>query len=124
MNFSFVIKSIILSFFIFIIIYSISCASTGKIQLNGNNFGVKNVVKESLNIGELRASGEVTYDENKLIESTINNYIKNNPTSLNDVEFDISLNSNIVTIKIVIENLMFNSNSKLDSIFSYEVLKK
>ena len=123
MNFSFVIKSIILSFFIFIIIYAISYASTGKINLNGNNFGVKNAVKESLNIGELRASGKVTYDEDKLIESTISNYVENNPTSINNVEFDISVNSNIVTVNIDSNYIMFNGNNYINGIFSYEVTK-
>jgi len=124
MNFSFVIKSIILSFFIFIIIYAISYASTGKINLNGNNFGVKNAVKESLNIGELRASGKVTYDEDKLIESTISNYVKNNPTSSNDVEFDISVNSTIVTVNITSKNYIFGSNNNINNVFSYEINSK
>jgi len=124
MNFSFVIKSILLSFFVFILIYAISYASTQKINLNGNNFGVKNAVKESLNIGELRASGTVTYDEDKLVESTINNYVKNNPTSSNDVEFDISVNSNIVTVNITSKNYIFGSNSNINNLFSYEVNSK
>jgi hypothetical protein len=124
MNFSFVIKSILLSFFIFILIYAISFASTQKINLNGNNFGVKNTVKESLNIGELRVSGEITYNEDKLEESTLNNYIKNNSTSSNNIGFDIAVNDNVVTVNITSNNFIFGSSNYINSIFSYEVAKK
>ncbi len=121
MNFSFVFKSIILSFFIFIIVYAIGTASTLKVLVNGNNFGVKNSVKESLNIGELRATGNVTYDTDKLKESVIENYKKNNPKNINNIDFKIYLNSNIVTVDIDYNNVMFNGNNYINGIFSYEV---
>lgn len=123
MNFSFVIKSIILSFFIFLIIYAIGTASTLKVLVNGNNFGVKNAVKESLNIGELRASGNVTYDREVLKESILENYKNNNPKNLNDVNFNINLNDNIVTVNIESNNTMFNGSNYINGIFSYEVFK-
>lgn len=121
MNFSFVFKSIILSFFIFLIIYAIGTASTLKVLVNGNNFGVKNAVKESLNIGELRATGNVTYDTDKLKESTIKNYKNNNPKNINDVDFKIYLNSNIATVDIDYNDVMFNGNNYINGVFSYEI---
>lgn len=124
MDFSFIFKSILLSFFIFLIVFAIGNASNSKMFLNNNNYGIKNTVKESLNIGELRATGNVTFDNEKLIESSLDNYISNNPTTLNEITFNISVNNNIVTIELGVKNLLFEPESKLNSIFSYEVLKR
>ncbi|MDD3453551.1 MAG: hypothetical protein PHN42_04720 [Bacilli bacterium] len=124
MNFSFVFKSIILSFFIFLIVYAIGNASTLKVLVNGNNFGVKNSVKESLNIGELRATGNVTFDTEVLKESTLNNYKSNNPRNVNDIDFKIYLNNNIVTVNIISNNLMFNGNNNINGTFAYEIYKQ
>ncbi|MFV0249711.1 MAG: hypothetical protein ACK5HP_01555 [Bacilli bacterium] len=124
MNFSFVFKSIILSFFIFLIVYAIGTASTLKVLVNGNSFGVKNSVKESLNIGELRATGNVTYDTDALKESVVENYKNNNPKIINDVDFKIYLNNNIITVHINNKSTISRINNNINGIFSYEVYKK
>ena len=124
MNFSFVFKSIILSFFIFLIVYAIGCASTLKVLINSNNFGVKNSVKESLNIGELRATGNVTYDTEALKESVIKNYKNNNPQNINDVDFKIYLNNNMITVDINNKSTLSNIDNDINGIFAYEIYKK
>ena len=123
MNFSFVFKSIILSFFIFLIVYAIGTASTLKILVNGNNFGVKNSVKESLNIGELRATGNITYDTEKLKENVIENYKNNNPKNINDADFKIYLNNNIITVNINSKSTLSGINNNINGIFAYEIYK-
>lgn len=123
MNFSFVFKSIILSFFIFLIVYAIGTASTLKVLVNGNNFGVKNSVKESLNIGELRATGNITYDTEVLRKSVIENYKSNNPKNINDVDFKIYLNNNIITVDINNESTLSGINNNINGIFAYEIYK-
>ena len=124
MNFSFVFKSIILSFFIFLIVYAIGCASTLKVLINGNNFGIKNSVKESLNIGELRVTGNVTYDTDVLKESVVKNYIKNNSKNINDVDFKIYLNNNMITVDINNKSTLSNIDNDINGIFTYEIYKK
>ena len=124
MNFSFVFKSIILSFFIFLIVYAIGCASTLKVLINGNNFGVKNSVKESLNIGELRATGNVTYDIEALKESVIKNYKNNNPKNINDVDFKIYLNNNMITVDINNKSTLSNIYNDINGIFAYGIYRK
>ncbi len=122
MNFSFVIKSIFLSMFALVIIFSLNLISSQKYMNNSNNFGVKNTVKESLNIGELRVSGVVTFDDDMLIESTVANYIKNNNIT-GDVDFEIAVNNNIVTIKVIQKSELLGNVGNIVDIFSYEVRK-
>ena len=92
--------------------------------LNNNNHGVKNTVKEALNIGELRATGNVTFDNEKLIESTIRNYSYNNPNQLNNIDFKIYLNNNIITVDINNKSTLSSIDNNLNSVFSYEIYKK
>lgn len=123
MNFSFIFKMIFISLFIFLIIYSISFVSVQNDMLSSNNFGIKNVTKESLNIGDLRANDTVTFDDDILLESVINNYLKNNNLSIDKVGFDVAVNNDIVTVKIYSYKNMFEIDSNSVETFSYQVLK-
>ena len=71
MQFSFIIKSLIISFFTFILIFAISFISSQKVLVDSNNYGVRDSIKESINIAEYRKSGNIVFDENALIENTI-----------------------------------------------------
>ena len=122
MNFSFVIKSIFLAMFALVLVFALNLISSQKYMNNSNNFGVKNTVKESLNIGELRVSGVVTFDDDMLIESTLYNYINNNNIT-GDVDFEIAINNNIVTIKIVKKSDFMDNVANVIDVFSYEVRK-
>ncbi|MDD4375551.1 MAG: hypothetical protein PHR25_02100 [Clostridia bacterium] len=124
MNFSFIFKMIFLSLFIFLIIYSISLVSVQNDMLSSNNFGIKNVAKESLNIGDLRVNDVVTFDDDLLLETTINNYLKNNNISIDKVRFDIAVNNDIVTVKIYTYVNMFEVDSDSVEVFSYQVVKE
>lgn len=121
MDFSFVFKTIFISFFIFILIYVINFASTQKDLVTSNNFGVKNATKEALNLGVLRTEDVVSYDNEVLLESTIKNYLVNNNLSVDDVNFDIAINNNIVTVKIGTSKNLFDNTSNSYGIFSYVI---
>lgn len=121
MNFSFIIKMIYISFFIFILIYALNFSSTQKDFVSSNNFGVKNTTKEALNIGDLRVNGAVTYNDSILLNSTIQNYLSNNNLKVDDVKFDIAVNDNIVTVKISTSKNLLDEISNSYAIFSYKV---
>lgn len=123
MNFSYIIKSLFISFFVFMIIFAITFVSTQKQMVDSSNYGVRDSVKESINIAEYRRSGDIVFDEDTLIKTTILNYIKNNNISVDGVTFEIYVDevNNIVTTKIFTNKEMFESNSKSNYTFSYKV---
>ena len=123
MNFSYIIKALFISFFVFMIIFAITFFSTQKQIVDSSNYGVRDSVKESINIAEYRRSGDIVFDKDTLIKTTILNYIKNNNISVDDVTFEIYVDevNNIVTTKIFTNKEMFESNSKSNYTFSYKV---
>lgn len=126
MQFSFIIKSLIISFFTFILIFAISFISSQKVLVDSNNYGVRDSIKESINIAEYRKSGNIVFDENALIENTIKNYLLNNNINVDDITFEIAVDetNNIVTIKIYTEKEMLNADSKANYTFSYQVIER
>lgn len=126
MNISFVIKSLIISFFILMIVFAVSFVSSQKLLVDSNNYGVKDTVKESINIAEYRRTGNIIFDEDALIKSTIQNYIKNNNIVIDDVTFEIAVDEvkNIVTVKIYTTKDILNANSEASYTFSYQVIER
>lgn len=124
MDFSFVIKSIFVSFFVLVLMFAISFASSQKMMTSSNNFSVKNTTKEGINLGDLKVYDVVTFDDEVLILSTINNYLVNNNIDVDTVEFDIAVNDDIVTITIRTVKGLFEHESIMDNTFSYQVIKR
>lgn len=126
MNFSFVLKALIISFFVFMIVFAISFVSTQNNTLTNNNYGIKDSVKESINIAEYRRSGDITFDQKQLIKSTILNYAKNNNVNVDDITFEIGVDEskNIVTVKIYTSKSLMNAQSNADYTFSYQVIER
>lgn len=126
MNFSFIIKALILSITVFLIVFSISFISSQKSLLDNNNYGVRDTVKESIDIAKYRISGEITFDTEQLVRSTIDNYIKNNNIQIDEVTFEIALDevNDIVTVKIYTSKNLFNLNSDASYTFSYQVVER
>lgn len=126
MNFSFIIKAIIISFFVFLIIYFVSFASSQKAMLDSNNYGIKDTVKESINLGYYRATGDIQFDQEQILLSTIKNFLDNNNLKVDEVSFDIALDeeNDIVTVRIYTSKGILNSTSKIDYTFSYQVVKR
>ncbi len=123
MNYSFVFKMIFISFFIFILIYAVSLVGVQNDLISSNNFVVKNSVKESINIGDLRVNNQVSFDQEHLINSLLVNYAKANNINLNKVKFKIAINEDIVTVKIYTYKNMFQIDSDSIEEFSYQVVK-
>ena len=126
MNFSFIIKALILSITVFMIVFSISFISSQKSLLDNNNYGVRETVKESIDIAKYRISGEITFDTEQLVRSTIDNYLKNNNLKIDEVTFEIALDevNDIVTVKIYTSKNLFNLNSDASYMFSYQVVER
>lgn len=124
MDFSFVIKSIFISFFVIILLFAISFASSQKLATSSNNFGVRNTTKESVNLGDLKAYDKITFNDQALILSTVENYLINNNIDIDNVEFDIAVNDDIVTITIRTIKGLFEKESIMDNTFSYQVVKR
>ena len=123
MNFSFIFKALIISFFSFAIIYAISIVSSQKLLVDSNNYGVKDSVKESINIAKYRETGDIVFDKETLIKKTLENYLKNNNMNLDNITFEIYVDEieNIVTVKLYTSKGVFNINSNADYTFSYQV---
>lgn len=126
MNFSFIFKSLFISLFVFIIIFAITFSSSQKDYVDSNNYGVKDTVKESINIAEYRKSGNIVFDEDALIKNTIKNYLANNNINVDEITFEIAVDetTNIVTVIIYTEKELLNTNSKADYAFSYQVIER
>ena len=126
MNISFIIKSLILALTVFFILFAISFISSQNVMVDSNNYGVRDSMKESINIAKYRAAGEITFDEETLIKSTIKNYIKNNNINVDDITFEIALDeeNDIVTVSIYTEKELFNSDSKANYTFSYQIIER
>lgn len=126
MNFSYIIKSIILSLSVFIIIISIAFISTQKTFVDNNNYSIKDSLKESINIAEYRINNNIEFDINELIKNTIINYVQNNNINVDEVTFEISLDEekNIVTTTISTSKDLFNNTSKSSYTFSYQILER
>jgi len=126
MNFSYIIKSIILSLSVFIIIISIAFISTQKTFVDNNNYAIKDSLKESINIAEYRINNNIEFDINELIKNTIINYVQNNNINVDEVTFEISLDEekNIVTTTISTSKDLFNNTSKSSYTFSYQILER
>jgi len=126
MNISFIIKSLILALTVFFILFAISFISSQKVMVDSNNYGVRDSMKESINIAKYRVTGEITFDQETLIKSTIKNYIKNNNINVDDITFEIALDeeNDIVTVSIYTEKELFNSDSKANYTFSYQIVER
>lgn len=126
MNFSFIFKALIISFFVMLIVFAISFVSTQNNMLASNNYGVKDSVKESINIAKYRQNGDIVFDQSQLIKSVISNYAKNNNIDIDTITFEIAVDevNNIVTVKLSSKKSLLNSDSNSDYTFSYKVVER
>ncbi len=126
MNFSFIFKALIISFFVMLIVFAISFVSTQNNMLASNNYGVKDSVKESINVAKYRQNGDIVFDQSQLIKSVISNYAKNNNIDIDTITFEIAVDevNNIVTVKLSSKKSLLNSDSNSDYTFSYRVIER
>lgn len=123
MNFAYIFKIIFISLFVFILIFAISFISLSKVNVDSNNFNIKNSVKESINIGQLRVNDNISFDEQILVDSIIKSYYQNNKEISDNINFKVYKNGNIITVEIIKNKNILNNDSTVDAVFSYEVVK-
>lgn len=123
MNFAYIFKIIFISLFVFILIFAISFISLSKVNVDSNNFNIKNSVKESINIGQLRVNDNISFDEQVLVDSIIKYYYQNNKEISDNINFKVYKNGNIITVEIIKNKNILNNDSTVDAVFSYEVVK-
>lgn len=123
MNFAYIFKIIFISLFVFILIFAISFISLSKVNVDSNNFNIKNSVKESINIGQLRVNDNISFDEQVLVDSIIKSYYQNNKEISDNINFKVYKNGNIITVEIIKNKKILNNDSTVDAVFSYEVVK-
>lgn len=126
MNFSYVIKALIISFTAFILIYAISVIGTQKEMLDSNNYDIRNSLKEAINVATYRVNGDIAFNNEKLIQSVLSNYVKDNNIKVDDITFEIAVDEiqNIVSVSIYTEKEILDSKSKANYTFSYKVLER
>lgn len=126
MNFSFVIKALFLSFFCFLLLFAVSIISSQKLLTESNNYAIKDSLKESIDIAAYRINGDIVIDQETLIKSTIENYVKNNNLKADEVEFEIAIDeeNNIVTVTIYTMKNVLENNSESSYTFSYQVTER
>ena len=119
-------KALIISFFVMLIVFAISFVSTQNNMLASNNYGVKDSVKESINIAKYRQNGDIVFEQSQLIKSVISNYAKNNNIDIDTITFEIAVDevNNIVTVKLSSKKSLLNSDSNSDYTFSYKVVER
>jgi len=107
-------------------VFAILFISSQKNYVDNNNYGVKDTVKESINIAEYRKSGDIVFDQEALVKNTIKNYVANNNINVDEVTFEIALDEikNIVTVKIYTKKALLNANSEADYTFSYQIVER
>lgn len=126
MNFSFVIKALFLSFFCFLLLFAVSIISSQKLLTESNNYAIKDSLKESIDIAAYRINGDIVIDQETLIKSTIENYVKNNNLKADEIEFEIAIDeeNNIVTVTIYTMKNVLENDSESSYTFSYQVTER
>ena len=126
MNFSFVIKAIFLSFFCFLLLFAVSIISSQKLLTESNNYAIKDSLKESIDIAAYRINGDIVIEQETLIKSTIENYVKNNNLKADEIEFEIAIDeeNNIVTVTIYTMKNVLANDSESSYTFSYQVTER
>lgn len=126
MNFSFIIKALFLSFFCFLLLFAVSIISSQKLLTESNNYAIKDSLKESIDIAAYRINGDIVIDQETLIKSTIENYVKNNNLKADEIEFEIAIDeeNNIVTVTIYTLKNVLENDSESSYTFSYQVTER
>lgn len=124
MNFMYIFKVLIISLFIFLIVFTINFVGTSYTYVEANHSNIKNAIKQSINIGELRVNNTISFDEETLINEVLSNYVEENTELSDEITFNISQYENTITVEIIKIKDILNNESIVQGIFSYEVLEK
>lgn len=113
---------LLIGFFIFMLIISITVSSSQKQLVDSNNFGIRNATKNSVELGSLRVSEDLSINEDVLISQILENYVVNNNFNCDEITFDVAVQNNIVTVKTTTTKEIFGKKNETSSTFSYKLV--
>ena len=113
---------LLIGFFIFMLVISITVSSSQKQLVDSNNFGIRNSTKNSVELGSLRVNKDLSIDEEVLISQILENYVINNNFNCDEITFDVAVKDNIVTVKTTTVKEIFGKKNETSSTFSYKLV--
>jgi hypothetical protein len=113
---------LLIGFFIFMLVISITVSSSQKQLVDSNNFGIRNSTKNSVELGSLRVNKDLSIDEEVLISQILENYVINNNFNCDEITFDVAVKDNIVTVKTTTIKEIFGKRNETSSTFSYKLV--
>lgn len=117
-------STVIIGFFLFILVITMVVSSSQKQLVDANNFGIRNSTKNSVELGALRVGSDLSLDKDTLIQQVLENYVINNNINCDEITFDVAVDdtNNIVTVKTTTVKEIFGKRSETSSAFSYKLL--
>lgn len=117
-------STVLIGFFLFMLVISMLISSSQKQLVDANNFGIRNSTKNSVELGSLRVNGDLGIDKESLIEQILENYVINNNLNCDEITFDVAVDdaNNIVTVKTTTKKEIFGKTSETSSTFSYKLV--
>lgn len=113
---------LLIGFFLFMLVISITVSSSQKQLVDSNNFGIRNSTKNSVELGSLRVNKDLSIDEDVLISQILENYVINNNFNCDKITFDVAVKDNIVTVKTTTVKEIFGKENETSSTFSYKLV--
>lgn len=113
---------LLIGFFMFILVISLTVSSSQKQLVDSNNFGIRNSTKNAVEIGSLRVGEDLTIDKDILISQILENYVINNNFNCDEISFDVAVEDNIVTVRTITTKEIFGKKNETSSTFSYKLV--
>lgn len=118
-------STVLVGFFLFILVITMLVSSSQKQLVDANNFGIRNSTKNSVEIGALRVNGDLAINQETLIAQILENYVINNNINCDEISFDVAVDEaqNIVTVRTTTRKEIFGKTSETSSTFSYKLVE-
>lgn len=113
---------LLIGFFMFILVISLTVSSSQKQLIDSNNFGIRNSTKNAVEIGSLRVGEDLTINKDILISQILENYVINNNINCDEISFDVAVEDNIVTVRTITTKEIFGKKNETSSTFSYKLV--
>lgn len=113
---------LLIGFFMFILVISLTVSSSQKQLVDSNNFGIRNSTKNAVEIGSLRVGEDLTINKDILISQILENYVINNNINCDEISFDVAVEDNVVTVRTITTKEIFGKKNETSSTFSYKLV--
>ena len=114
---------LIIGFFMFVLVISLTISLAQKQLVDSNNFGIRNSTKNAVELGTLRTGEDLSIDEDVLISQILENYVINNNFNCDEITFDVAVEDNIVTVRTTTSKEIFGKVNETTSTFSYKLVE-